>query len=104
MWYKNSEGRYGARGAKGDLGEAIVEEYCKTNDILFEDKNDINSQVILKIDCIIDGVAVVIEGTHYCVKSRGVEDHSSSTLTAKLGGCFKSEPDCRAEFMSLIKK
>lgn len=51
-----------------------------------------------------EDVAVVIEGVHYCVKSRGVEDHSSHTVTAKLGGCFKSEPDCRAEFMSLIKK
>ena len=51
-----------------------------------------------------EDVAVVIEGTHYCVKSRGVEDHNSYTLTAKLGGCFKTEPDCRAEFMSLIKK
>jgi GTP cyclohydrolase I len=51
-----------------------------------------------------EDVAVVIEGVHYCVKSRGVEDHNSYTLTAKLGGCFKSEPDCRAEFMSLIKR
>ena len=51
-----------------------------------------------------DDVAVVIEGVHYCVKQRGVEDHSSYTMTAKLGGCFKSEPDCRAEFMSLIRK
>ena len=51
-----------------------------------------------------EDVAVVIEGVHYCVKSRGVEDHSSYTMTAKLGGCFKKEPDCRAEFMSLIKK
>jgi len=51
-----------------------------------------------------EDVAVVIEGVHYCVKSRGVEDHSSFTMTAKLGGCFKAEPDCRAEFMSLIKK
>ena len=51
-----------------------------------------------------EDVAVVIEGVHYCVKSRGVEDHSSYTVTAKLGGCFKNEPDCRAEFMSLIKK
>lgn len=50
-----------------------------------------------------EDVAVVIQGVHYCVKSRGVEDHSSFTMTAKLGGCFKSEPDCRAEFMSLIK-
>ena len=49
-----------------------------------------------------EDVAVVIEGVHYCVKSRGVEDHSSSTLTAKLGGCFRSEPDCRAEFMSCV--
>jgi GTP cyclohydrolase I len=51
-----------------------------------------------------EDVAVVIEGVHYCVKSRGVEDHSSSTITAKLGGCFRSEPEARAEFMSLIKK
>jgi hypothetical protein len=64
-WYKNSEGRYGANGAKGDLGEAIVEEYCKINDILFEDKNDINSQVLLKIDCIINGVAVDVKSNYY---------------------------------------
>lgn len=51
-----------------------------------------------------EDVAVVIEGVHYCVKSRGVEDHSSYTMTAKLGGCFRNEPDCRAEFMSLIKR
>ena len=51
-WYANSEGRYGAKGAKGDLGEAIVEDYCKNNSILFEDKNDIVSQVKLKIDCL----------------------------------------------------
>ena len=49
-----------------------------------------------------DDVAVVIEGTHYCVRSRGVEDYNSYTLTSKLGGCFKTEPDCRAEFMSCI--
>jgi GTP cyclohydrolase I len=51
-----------------------------------------------------EDVAVVIEGTHYCVKSRGVEDHNSYTLTAKLGGCFRAEPETRAEFMALIRK
>jgi GTP cyclohydrolase I len=51
-----------------------------------------------------EDVAVVIEGVHYCVKSRGVEDHSSSTLTAKLGGCFRTEPEARAEFMALIRR
>ena len=64
-WYANSEGRYGAKGAKGDLGEAIVTEYCKTNNILFEDKNDIKSQVVLKIDCIINGVAVDVKSNYY---------------------------------------
>lgn len=51
-----------------------------------------------------EDIAVVIEGTHYCVKARGVEDHSSVTFTAKLGGCFRNEPETRAEFMSLIKR
>lgn len=51
-----------------------------------------------------EDIAVVIEGVHYCVKSRGVEDHSSYTYTAKLGGCFRTEPEARAEFMSLIKR
>jgi hypothetical protein len=64
-WYKNSEGRYGAKGAKGDLGESIVEEYCKNNSITFEDKNDINSQVNLKIDCLINGVAVDVKSNFY---------------------------------------
>jgi len=51
-----------------------------------------------------EDVAVVIEGVHYCVKSRGVEDSTSSTITAKLGGCFRNEPETRAEFMNLIRK
>lgn len=64
-WYKNSEGRYGAKGAKGDLGEAIVEEYCKFNSIPFEDKNDIISQTKLKIDCLIDSVPVDVKSNFY---------------------------------------
>ena len=64
-WYANSEGRYGAKGAKGDLGEAIVEDYCKTNNILFEDRNDIISQVRLKIDCIINGIPVDVKANYY---------------------------------------
>ena len=51
-----------------------------------------------------EDIAVVIEGTHYCVKSRGVEDVGSRTLTSKLGGRFRTVPEARAEFMSLIKR
>ena len=49
-------------------------------------------------------VAVVIDAQHYCVKSRGVEDVGSSTVTSKLGGCFKSDPAVRAEFMNIVNK
>lgn len=47
-------------------------------------------------------IAVVIDAKHYCVKSRGVEDINSSTITSKLGGLFKDGPELRAEFMGMI--
>jgi GTP cyclohydrolase I len=49
-----------------------------------------------------DNIAVVIDAQHYCVKSRGVEDVGSSTVTSKLGGCFKTETSVRAEFMNIV--
>ena len=38
-----------------------------------------------------DDVAVLIDAKHLCVASRGVEDNSSSTITAFYGGKFKEE-------------
>lgn len=80
----------------------IVEYFARRPQV----QERIAEQIYHSLSFILDteDVAVVIEGVHYCVKSRGVEDHNSYTLTAKLGGCFRSEPDCRAEFMSLIKR
>lgn len=49
-----------------------------------------------------DNIAVVIDAQHFCVKSRGVEDSGSSTITSKLGGCFKSDPSVRSEFMNIV--
>lgn len=49
-----------------------------------------------------DDIGVVIHAQHYCVKSRGVEDTGSSTVTSKLGGCFKNEAHVRSEFMRMI--
>ncbi|HFF2795040.1 TPA: GTP cyclohydrolase I FolE, partial [Vibrio cholerae] len=43
-----------------------------------------------------DDVAVTIDATHYCVKSRGVMDATSVTTTTALGGIFKSNPATRA--------
>lgn len=50
-----------------------------------------------------DNVAVMIDAQHYCVKSRGVEDTGSSTVTSKLGGGFKTDPALRNEFLSIAR-
>jgi GTP cyclohydrolase I len=49
-----------------------------------------------------DDVAVCIDAEHMCVKTRGVEDACSDTVTSKLGGEFKTNPSMRQEFFSLI--
>ena len=54
-------------------------------------------QYILKTD----DIAVSVNAQHFCVKSRGVEDVGSSTITSKVGGVFKTDPAARAEFLSL---
>ena len=47
-----------------------------------------------------DDVAVSIDATHYCVKSRGVQDTNSQTSTTALGGCFRENIHTRAEFLN----
>ena len=47
-----------------------------------------------------DDVAVSIDATHYCVKSRGVMDANSQTSTTALGGCFRENIHTRAEFLN----
>jgi GTP cyclohydrolase I len=47
-----------------------------------------------------EDVAVSIDATHYCVKSRGVMDSNSQTSTTALGGCFVDNIHTRAEFLN----
>ncbi len=49
-------------------------------------------------------IAVVIDAEHMCVKTRGVMDSCSDTVTQKLGGKFRENDALRAEFFSAIKK
>ena len=49
-----------------------------------------------------DDIAVFLSGTHYCVKSRGVNDTSSYTTTVKLGGDFLSDSSLRSEFYGAV--
>lgn len=51
-----------------------------------------------------ENVAVLVEGVHTCVITRGVEDYNSSTTTSKLGGVFKTDPTVRTEFFNIRNK
>ncbi|HLN71999.1 MAG TPA: GTP cyclohydrolase I FolE [Prolixibacteraceae bacterium] len=48
-----------------------------------------------------EDVAVIIEAKHLCVSSRGIQDESSSTITADYGGLFK-DPHRRDEFLKYV--
>ena len=48
-----------------------------------------------------DDVAVVIEATHLCVSSRGVQDITSSTVTSSYSGKFMDESK-KSEFLKYI--
>ncbi|WP_206612538.1 GTP cyclohydrolase I FolE [Marinomonas hwangdonensis] len=62
----------------------------------------LTQQILLTLQTLLetDNVAVSISAVHYCVKSRGVMDASSSTQTTALGGLFKRSDKTRGEFLA----
>lgn len=59
-------------------------------------------QVLVALQTLLEteDVAVSINATHYCVKSRGVQDVNSTTQTTALGGQFKADARTRSEFLA----
>ncbi|MCR5537629.1 MAG: GTP cyclohydrolase I FolE [Succinivibrio sp.] len=62
----------------------------------------LTQQILVALQTLLDtkNVAVTITATHYCVKSRGIRDQTSSTTTTALGGFFKTNPSSRHEFLT----
>jgi GTP cyclohydrolase I len=62
----------------------------------------LTKQILVALQTLLDtqDVAVSLDAVHYCVKSRGIMDTTSSTQTTALGGCFKVNPATRAEFLA----
>ena len=80
----------------------IVEYFSKRPQI----QERLTEQIFHTLQFILDteDVAVMIDAQHYCVKSRGVEDTGSSTVTCRLGGGFKTDPAARTEFLQIANK
>lgn len=48
------------------------------------------------------GVAVVIEGEHHCMSTRGVHKHGVSMVTTAMRGVFDMDREVRRDFMDMI--
>ena len=79
----------------------IVEYFSKRPQI----QERLTEQIFHTLQFILEteDVAVMIDAQHYCVKSRGVEDTGSSTVTVRLGGGFKTDAAARSEFLSIAR-
>jgi GTP cyclohydrolase I len=49
------------------------------------------------------GVGVVVEAEHLCMRMRGVEKQNSFVVTSAMFGVFRDHQETRAEFMNLIR-
>jgi len=49
------------------------------------------------------GVAVVVQAEHLCMIMRGIKKPGSAIITSAIRGAFRSYPESRAEFFSLIQ-
>jgi len=51
-----------------------------------------------------DGLAIVMEASHFCMSWRGVKDMDSKMINSVMRGAFLKDPNLRREFLSLIPK
>lgn len=50
------------------------------------------------------GVAVLIEGSHGCMTSRGVQTPDVAMITTRMLGCFQDDPARRKEALALMRR
>ena len=78
----------------------VVRFFCKRPQV----QERLTEQIYHALSYILEteDIAVIMDATHHCVKSRGVEDQNCDTITSKLGGVFRQN-EGRMELFTLIK-
>lgn len=81
---------------------ARVVGYCSARLQLQERlARDIVNMLTEALDGEVEGMAIVMRGTHMCKTMRGVKNNGTMTV-AHLSGIFKNDPQTRSEFYKLI--
>ena len=80
----------------------IVEAYAKRLQI----QEKMTSQIANAINNVLEpkGVAVVVEGNHQCMTTRGVHKPDVTMVTSTMLGAFRDDPSTRREFLAFIGK
>jgi GTP cyclohydrolase I len=78
----------------------VVEAYARR----FQIQEKMTVQIANSINDVLEpkGVAVVVEGSHQCMTTRGVHKHGTSMVTSHMLGRFRSDSSTRREFLALI--
>ena len=78
----------------------LVEAYARRLQI----QERLTAEIANTLDRILkpDGVAVVVEGVHACMTTRGVKQAGATMVTSRMLGVFRDRPETRQEFLSTI--
>ena len=78
----------------------VVEAYARR----FQVQEKLTAQIAHCIQTVLQprGVAIVIEGAHECMTTRGVHKRGVSMITSKMLGSFREDARTRAEFLRFI--
>ncbi|WDS35005.1 GTP cyclohydrolase I FolE [Pseudoxanthomonas sp.] len=79
----------------------VVEAYARR----FQVQEKMTAQIAQCIQDVLQprGVAVVVEGAHECMTTRGVHKRGVSMVTSKMLGAFREDARTRAEFLQFIE-
>jgi GTP cyclohydrolase I len=78
----------------------LVQMYARR----FQIQERLTAEIATALDRVLEpqGVAVVIEGTHGCMTSRGVSQREATMVTSRMLGAFREQPQTRQEFLSAL--
>jgi GTP cyclohydrolase I len=79
----------------------VVDVYAKRLQI----QEKMTSQIANTLDEVLQplGVAVVLEGEHQCMTTRGIHKPGVSMVSSRMLGAFRTNPATRREFLDLIR-